>query len=83
MDILSVITGAAIGIIFTYIYVNKGKQELRDRMVKAEALLKQKSEDIQTDEEVRKSQESIFKATALGALEKNSESFIKLAKQTF
>jgi len=83
MDILSVITGAAIGIIFTYIYVNKGKQELRDRMVKAEALLKQKSEDIQTDEEVRKSQESIFEATALGALEKNSESFIKLAKQTF
>jgi len=80
---ISLIAGAAIGTILTYISVNKDNQELRDRMVKAEALLKQKSDDIQTDEEVRKSQESIFEATALGALEKNSESFIKLAKQTF
>ncbi|SVB71960.1 uncharacterized protein METZ01_LOCUS224814 [marine metagenome] len=83
MDVLSLIAGAAIGTIFTYTFVNMGRQALRDRMVEAEALLKQKSEDIQNDEEVRKSQESIFEATALGALEKNSESFIKLAKQTF
>ena len=84
MDVfLSLIAGAALGTILTYVQVNKGKQELRDRMIKAEALLKQKSEDIQTEEEVRKSQETIFEATAIGALQKNSENFIKLAKQTF
>ena len=56
MDILSLIAGAAIGTIFTYTFVNMGRQALRDRMVEAEALLKQKSEDIQNDEEVRKAQ---------------------------
>ncbi len=81
--LLSLISGAALGAFLTYYFTNQEKQELRDRAITAEALLNQKNENIQTDEEARKSQETIFEATAIGALQKNSENFIKLAKQTF
>jgi len=82
MDALSLIAGAALGTIFTYIRINKGKQELRDRMVEAETRLKQEHEQAQTNEEAKKSLGTIFETTAQEALEKNSEKFIKVAQQT-
>ena len=83
MDVvLSLIAGATLGTIFTYLRVNKGKQELRDSLVEAKTRLEHEHEQAQTEEETKKSLETIFETTAQEALEKNSEKFIKVAQQT-
>ena len=83
MDVfLSLIAGAALGTIFTYLRVNKGKQDLRDSLVEAKTRLEHEHEQAQTEEEAKKSLETIFETTAQEALEKNSEKFIKVAQQT-
>lgn len=87
MDALSLIAGAATGIIVTYYFANKGKQELRDRMIEAETLLAAEKGNAQTTEELEKQQQDIFKGIADTVLEKNlektSKNFAKLAQQTF
>mgnify|MGYP006111093703 CR=1 FL=1 len=83
MDVfLSLIAGAALGTIFTYLRVNKGKQDLRDSLVEVKTRLEHEHEQAQTEEEAKKSLETIFETTAQEALEKNSEKFIKVAQQT-
>ena len=87
MDALSLIAGAATGIIVTYYFANKGKQELRDRMIEAETLLTAEKGNAQTTEELEKQQQDIFKGIADTVLEKNlertSKNFAQLAQQTF
>ena len=87
MDLLSLIAGVTIGIILTHLYTTKGKEELRERVVKAETRLEAEQENAQTSEEMGKQQQDIFKGIADTVLEKNleksSENFVKLAQQTF
>ena len=73
MDLLSLIAGVTIGIILTHLYTTKGKEELRERVVKAETRLEAEQENAQTSEEMGKQQQDIFKGIADTVLEKNLE----------
>ena len=64
MDLLSLIAGVTIGIILTHLYTTKGKEELRERVVKAETRLEAEQENAQTSEEMGKQQQDIFKGIA-------------------
>ncbi len=48
MDLLSLIAGVTIGIILTHLYTTKGKEELRERVVKAETRLEAEQENAET-----------------------------------